>query len=61
MRQIAGRAGAIFNDHSLAEPDLQILADEARDHIDEATRRKANDDGDSLGRISVGTRCRGRR
>ncbi|MGA9502541.1 MAG: hypothetical protein WBV52_20135 [Pseudolabrys sp.] len=61
MRQIAGRASAIFNDHGLAELDLQLLADEARDHIDEATWRKADDDGDGLRRISVGTRCRGRR
>ncbi|MGB7011319.1 MAG: hypothetical protein WBD97_13035 [Pseudolabrys sp.] len=61
MRQIAGRAGAIFNDHGLAELDLQLLADEARDHIDEATWRKADDDGDGLRRISVGMRCRGRR
>src|SRR5262245_8779879 len=60
MRQIAGRAGSILNDHGLAELDLQLLADETRDPIDEATRRKADDDGDGLRRISVGMRWRGR-
>ena len=61
MRQITGRAGAIINDHDLAELGLQLLANEARDHIDKATRRKADDDGDGLRRISVGMRWRGRR
>src|SRR5262245_35913989 len=60
MRQIAGRAGAIFNDHGLAELDLQLLADKARDHVDKTTRRKATPDGDGLRRIGIGMRGRSR-
>ena len=58
MREIAGGAGAIFNNNSLTELALQFLSNEPGDYIDESTRRKADDDGDGLRGISVCARRR---
>ena len=61
MREIAGGTGPIFNDNSLAELALQLLSNKPGDHIDEPTRRKADDNGYRLRGISVGMRSGHRR
>ena len=57
----AAGAGLVLDDHRLAVLGDELLADDARDRIDDAAGGEGHDDVDRLARIVVLRRCRGAR
>ena len=56
----AGGPGLVFHDHRLAEPFLQLLRDDAPEHVGEAAGREADDDADRPVRVGIALGVRGR-
>src|SRR5262249_13725812 len=55
--RVAG-AGAVVDDHGLAEGRGEIIADEPGDHIHRPARRRRHDDLDRPRRVGPGESCR---